>query len=121
METDDNVYGDFLVSSSNNQINDGEASGNSVAGEEVGCPYNTGYAGCGSRQPSNGNLLYDSSNQRNASFGIEIQSGNRNNIITDTDNFLNGVTDLVDHNPDCDNDLWFANSFGTANPSSCIN
>jgi hypothetical protein len=120
MFIDQNVYGDFLVSSSNNQINDSSTDNNSVAGEGLGCPNRTVYADCEYPQPSNGNQLYASQNIENGSFGIEIQSGNHNNIVADTTNGGNRMTDLVDHNPDCDNDHWFANSFGTANPSSCI-
>lgn len=65
------------------------------------------------------NLVQGNSVGRNASDGIQING--RDNRILDNTSLENAGIDLVDTNPDCDNNIWSGNVFGTASPDCVTN
>ncbi len=67
-----------------------------------------------SGQGASRNLIQDNAVGRNAGDGIEV--GGQNNRILDNTSLQNTGTDLLDLNPDCDNNIWSGNVFGTAEP-----
>ncbi len=122
-----------MTGSSHNSItsNDISANGN----------VNSGF-GIRIRESSNGNMIRGNTVNGNTSYGIGIHNAVNNNIHgnTVTDNGENGIRitsrsdnnlvqsntvfehrdfDLDDSRPDCANNTWKNNSFGTRN-RSCI-
>lgn len=63
------------------------------------------------------NLVQGNSVGRNAGDGIQI-SGHDNRILDNT-SLQNVGFDLLDTNPNCDNNIWSGNVFGTASPD-CV-
>lgn len=63
------------------------------------------------------NLIQDNSVGRNAGDGIEV--GGQDNRILDNTALENAGIDLLDIHPDCDNNIWSGNVFGTASPD-CV-
>src|SRR5207249_10530264 len=51
--------------------------------------------------------------------GIHVYAGSPDNTITSNVALNNGVFDLEDDSPNCDNNTWFHNRFNTAN-QPCI-
>jgi parallel beta-helix repeat protein len=79
----------------------------------------------GFRIQSDENLLRNNAAVGNVGDGIllyvdqdEGESPENNEIAHNTAR-NNGVTDLVDENPDCDNNVWFKNSYDTRN-QDCV-
>ena len=62
-----------------------------------------------------GNTVADSEQE-----GIVIAEGFLEQVILSNTALLNALFDLQDQNEDCDDNLWLANTFGTADPESCI-
>jgi parallel beta-helix repeat protein len=79
----------------------------------------------GFRVQSDENLLRNNTAVSNVGDGIllyvdqeEDESAENNEIAHNTADD-NGGTDLVDQNPDCDNNVWFKNRYGTRN-QDCV-
>jgi hypothetical protein len=122
--TGNNNYGVWLRHSSNNQINADDVENNGNIGLYVGCSADgpVGSAGCKGVGPSTHNKIFDSSYQSNTNYGIVIDSGNKDNIVTSTNDASNGTDDVFDGNADCGGDEWFFNVYSTSNQGSggCI-
>ena len=58
--------------------------------------------------------------KRNTRYGIELQEGAINSIVVRNVSKSNGISDLKDGNPNCDNNQWVGNRFKTADPADCI-
>lgn len=67
---------------------------------------------------ANNTTISGNSAIHNGANGIQIDS--KDNDILGNSAFLNTLFDLRDTNPNCDNNDWSGNLFGTANPISCI-
>ena len=65
------------------------------------------------------NKVGDASVEDNGSNGVEVAGGNKSNSVFFTTAIGNVVTDLVDGNAGCDNDVWSNNCFNTQN-KACI-
>ncbi|HXW53362.1 MAG TPA: hypothetical protein VEL47_04565 [Myxococcota bacterium] len=118
------VYGVWIKNGSmQNQILNGGANGNTIAGTFVGCSLTgpTGPSCVKEEDRSRHNYIYTMENLGNGSYGIALEKGSRNNIVTDTSESGNALFDLYDGNthPSCDHNIWRANTFTTAN-QTCI-
>jgi hypothetical protein len=135
------TFGIWLQSASNNAVSGFETLSNSVAGVYLGCnaagPNDTACPpGVSS---SNGNSFtgnfFGSSSQSIVSntapppaqrFGIAVGLGNRGNHFFGIEGSSNVDDDALDENPDCANNRWFDDTFGTVSPPKnttpfCIN
>jgi hypothetical protein len=114
-------YGIWIRGASNNQINCSNTNNNGNIGVYIGCSPNGPINGnCSpSVSPSTHNRIFDHSANSNTKYGVLIDLGNTGNVVTDVQAHQNGTTDLLDENPNCDQNRWFFLSFGTASPS-CI-
>jgi hypothetical protein len=101
-------YGMWLMSSSRNTIHD---SNGNMSNGDTGILLSDG---------SNENRITNAGAPRNMKAGIVIQLGSMDNTVTITHNEDNGGTnsDMVDLNPNCDNNVWY-NNVGFHN-QSCI-
>jgi parallel beta-helix repeat protein len=68
---------------------------------------------------SNDNLIQGNGTFSNGDDGIIVVEGFGNNRIVNNRALGNG-TDLTDQNPDCDDNVWAHNTFGSADPDDCI-
>jgi hypothetical protein len=110
-----NNYGVWLRAASNNQINCFNTGQNGNIGVYVGCSANGPIDGACAPAvpPSNNNRIFDHEVD-DSSKGVVIDLGDTGNIVTDID-----AVHLLDENTNCDNNLWFFDSFDTAMPG-CI-
>ena len=68
-----------------------------------------------------GNEVVGNTTNGNAEIGISVEGPlSTGHLIHENSAFGNGVVDLADGNPDCDNNTWTNNQFATAFPASCI-
>jgi Periplasmic copper-binding protein (NosD) len=136
--TSNNTYGVWLKASSRNVIVNFNASRNTDAGIYLGCFKTGGLLGraCTTSPPtppSNGNILtsvgdgsstVDEPSMVGQAYGIAIGAGNLGNRIVGMTGTGNGNgsfgVDAEDGNVNCGTDVWSGNSFGAANPSTCI-
>jgi len=78
---------------------------------------NTSY-GIGVHNASN-NIIQDNTVQDNEEVGIRISGRSTNNTVQSNTALENGDLDLSDSHPDCANNTWKRNTFGTRD-QSCI-
>jgi len=73
---------------------------------------------------ANENILTRNHVRKNLGNGINVDNGAENNNIEHNIADRNGVDDTyfdaLDGNPDCDENIWCENHFGTKNPEDCI-
>jgi hypothetical protein len=109
--------GMVLLSSSRNTIHD--SNGNSFNGDTgivLGCASGDS---CPGNDGSKDNRIVNAGAPQNTVAGIVIQNHSTGNTVTVTHNQSNGgPSDMIDLNPDCDNNTWY-NNVGSAN-QSCI-
>lgn len=118
-------YGVWIEGSSNNSVGNFDISKNGLAGIYVGCsaagPRSACVRGVG---PSNYNRLFsgtikDSGVQQ---YGVAIDLGDNFNRVVNVFAWLNSQVDLLDVNPDCGKNYWFAEPIiGKVTPPTCIN
>jgi hypothetical protein len=122
------IYGTWLIASSGNQINSATSGDNQIVGIYLGCS-SDGPTGskCKGVAGSNGNRIYNvhagvsAMSSIISKFGIVIDLGNGGNLITDAFSHMDKKFDLVDLNPGCGTNIWFANQFDTeSSDTSCI-
>jgi len=122
------IYGTWLLASSGNTINCAKSGDNVFVGIYLGCsPSGPTGSTCAGVGPSNGNQIYNAQagvsmkSMIVSKYGIVIDTGNGGNLVTDNDSHGDKKFDLIDGNPGCGTNIWYANSFdpGLSSPS-CI-
>jgi hypothetical protein len=118
-------YGVWVEASSNNSVGNFDISKNALVGIYVGCsqagPRTACLRGVG---PSNYNHLFsgtikDSGVQQ---YGVAIDLGDNFNRVVNVYAWLDSQVDLLDENPDCAGNYWFAEPIiGIVTPPTCIN
>jgi parallel beta-helix repeat protein len=118
-------YGVWLEASSNNSIGNFDISKNALVGIYVGCSQAGPRAAClRGVGPSNYNRLFsgtikDSGVQQ---YGVAIDLGDNFNRVVNVYAWLDSQVDLLDANPDCASNYWFAEPIiGVVTPPTCIN
>ncbi|MEA2681084.1 MAG: hypothetical protein QOK03_2806 [Candidatus Binataceae bacterium] len=118
-------YGVWLEASSNNSIGNFDMSKNALVGIYVGCSQAGPRAAClRGVGPSNYNRLFsgtikDSGVQQ---YGVAIDLGDNFNRVVNVYAWLDSQVDLLDANPDCASNYWFAEPIiGVVTPPTCIN
>lgn len=132
VSTGNNVHGFTLNGASNNQFEDNIASNNSDVGillfdgtgneVEENTTNGNGMDGIkvGGGATSGGHVIEENTANGNDVHGIHILAGSTDNTIEENTALNNNsVDDLVDDNPNCDDNTWEDNQFGTAN-QTCI-
>ena len=131
------TYGVWLRASSRNVIANFSVSHNTSAGIYLGCFRSGGLLGKACTMvppppPSNGNILAsvgdpssaDGPSQPDQAYGVAIAAGNIGNRIVGIEGSGNGNgsfgLDAIDGNLNCGTNLWTANQFAIASPSTCI-
>lgn len=124
----------FSVTGANNLLTDNEGLGNVIPacqgnffifGQSNILERNTARAGTrdgfyfGAFGASSNNVLRDSVAIANAGSGIHVANGSTEGEFVGNVATGNGQFDLSDDNPNCDNNIWGDNQFGTAN-ALCI-
>lgn len=66
------------------------------------------------------NTFMSNTVNENGKQGIQMELDATGNFIKSNTAKNNGDFDLEDLNPDCDNNKWSTNNFGSANPLTCI-
>lgn len=92
-----------------NSLLNNRAAGNGITDGEAGF-----------RIQTDENLLLNNTAADNSGYGIYLTESAQNNEIAHNKAHNNSAPDLVDDNPDCDNNDWFKNSYDTRYPD-CIN
>ena len=109
-----NTSGIWLDSSSFGQVSDSPSiSNNTGSGILVGCGANC------SSPASNSNRIFDNQLSGNHN-GIVIADGSRENFVTNNSVSTSKQDDLEDLNNDCATNLWFDDTFTTAEPETCV-
>ena len=118
-------YGVWVEGSSNNSVGNFDISKNGLVGIYVGCSQAGPRASCGRGiGPSNYNHLFsgtikDSGVQQ---YGVAIDLGDNFNRVVNVYAWLDSQVDLLDENPDCGKNDWFAEPIiGNVAPPTCIN
>jgi len=115
------VYGVWIKGSFGNQINSSESRSNGVAGVYFGCSA-TGPGGEACKEDhetSKGNFVYDHGSLWNGGYGIALEKGSKHNKIVDTTDRSNTTDDVFDGNLNCETNLWQSNRFSASN-QACI-
>jgi hypothetical protein len=112
-------YGIWLQQTSLSDVTNSKTVSNGNIGLYVGCsdlgPISAGCPGVG---PSPGNYIFTGSIQANANYGVALDFGAKNSIVTNQ--VLNAGThnskdDLFDANSSCGSNKWFANDSTATN------
>ena len=118
-------YGVWVEASSNNSVGNFDISKNALVGIYVGCSQAGPRAAClRGVGPSNYNHLFsgtikDSGVQQ---YGVAIDLGDNFNRVVNVYAWLDSQVDLLDENPDCAGNYWFAEPIiGIVTPPTCIN
>jgi len=118
-------YGVWVEGSSNNSVGNFDISKNALAGIYLGCSQAGPHAACSRGVgPSNYNHLFsgtikDSGVQQ---YGVAIDLGDNFNRVVNVYAWLDSQVDLLDENPDCAKNDWFAEPIiGNVAPPTCIN
>jgi parallel beta-helix repeat protein len=118
-------YGVWVEGSSNNSVGNFDISKNALAGIYVGCSQAGPRASClRGVGPSNYNHLFsgtikDSGVQQ---YGVAIDLGDNFNRVVNVYAWLDSQVNLLDENPDCASNYWFAEPIiGIVTPQTCIN
>jgi parallel beta-helix repeat protein len=118
-------YGVWIEGSSNNSVGNFDISKNGLAGIYLGCSQAGPRAAClRGIGPSNYNRLFsgtikDSGVQQ---YGVAIDLGDNFNRVVNVYAWLDSQVDLLDENPDCAKNYWFAEPIiGVVTPPTCIN
>lgn len=118
-------YGVWIEGSSNNSVGNFDISKNALAGIYVGCSQAGPRAAClRGIGKSNYNHLFsgainDSGIQQ---YGVAIDQGDNFNRVINVYSRFNSQVDLLDENPDCASNDWFAEPIiGVVTPPTCIN
>ena len=73
-----------------------------------------------SQRGGRGNHLVGGDASGNQQFGISVEKRTSKSTIIGITATMNTQGDLMDGTPNCDDNLWFGNTFTVASPSSCI-
>ena len=94
-------------------MNTANSDDNGNVGVFVGCSSNGPIsAKCAKSSPeSKSSEPYDFSVEDNANFGVAIDLGNSESVVTDSPDDGKGTDDVFDANASCGTDLWFFNDF----------
>jgi hypothetical protein len=115
------AFGVWVQASTNtlmDQFQAGDHGANGIAGVYFGCSITGPSPTCAS-SASSLNLVAHGSQDGNKKYGIAVDTGSNNNVLTNIPDSQNVVNDAFDGNPNCANNLWFANQFGATN-QSCV-
>ncbi len=119
-------YGIWLKATSSSDVTNSKTESNDNIGLYVGCsdlgPISAGCTGVG---PSVGNYIFTGNIQGNTNYGVALDIGAKNSIITnqtETAAGSNSKDDLFDANSSCGSNKWFGNFTGATNnqPGGCI-
>lgn len=114
-------FGVWIQQSNNNQLNCSNADNNGNAGIYSGCSQSESQQmGCRRNAASSGNRVFNLMVLNNGAYGIVLDSFTRHSVIADVSARGNPAADLSDQNSGCGTDLWFDNSFDSAN-QACVN
>ncbi|MFZ2063896.1 MAG: right-handed parallel beta-helix repeat-containing protein [Candidatus Binatus sp.] len=118
-------YGIWLRQTSVSDVTNSKTESNGDIGLYVGCSaIGPTSSGCGGG-PSPGNYIFTGNIQANANYGVALDIGAKDSIVTNQ--VLSGGThnpkdDLFDANSSCGSNKWFANDSTATNnqPGGCI-
>jgi hypothetical protein len=119
-------YGIWLKQTSTSDVTNSKTESNGNIGLYVGCsdlgPIGSGCPGVG---PSPFNYIFTGNIQGNTNYGVALDLGAKNTIVTnqtETTAGSNSKDDLYDANSSCGSNKWFGNFTGATNnqPGGCI-
>jgi hypothetical protein len=120
-------FGVWIQSSSHNSVGNFDIRNNALAGIYVGCSQVGPQGSCTRNAPSSdfNNLfsgtvgIFSSGVQQ---YGVAIDEGDSSNRVINVRAWENNQLDLLDVNPDCGTNYWFAEPIiGQVAPLGCIN
>jgi parallel beta-helix repeat protein len=109
----DNGNHGFRITGGKNRLSDNLSEGNGGSLDAADARAAEGFTIEGDE-----NELVNNTAFRNAGRGVRLEAG-KNNLIKENTARISGLFDVVDESPDCENNEWSKNSFGTRN-QDCI-
>ncbi|HXR24133.1 MAG TPA: right-handed parallel beta-helix repeat-containing protein [Candidatus Binataceae bacterium] len=118
-------YGVWVEGSSNNSVGNFDISKNALVGIYVGCSQAGPRAAClrGVGQSNYNHLFSGTINDSGIQqYGVAIDLGDNFNRVVNVYARFDSQVDLLDENPDCASNYWFAEPIiGVVTPQTCIN